>query len=163
MKNIPAVPRKTPRPAEPESEAVRLIRAERQRQIEVEGWTHAHDDAHDNGELADAASCYFRHGTSALLPLRPDGVPHEWPGAAEWWKPKDRIANLIRAGALLTAEIERLNRASKNPEFVVTERQFDHAFTAPIRSATRRRAIVIRELELALEGKALNEITEPGR
>ena len=136
------------------SEAVRLIILERTRQIEVEGWTHAHDDGHEDGEMADAACCYFRRGTAVPLPLLPNGVPYEWPWASEWWKPKDRISNLIRAGALLTAEIERLHRASKNPEFVVTERQFEQAFTAPIRSATRRRAIVIRELEMALEACA---------
>jgi hypothetical protein len=34
------------------------IAAERRRQIEVEGWTHAHDDGHDDGSLAAAAACH---------------------------------------------------------------------------------------------------------
>lgn len=34
------------------------ISRERQRQIEVEGWTAEHDNAHPNGELAKAAACY---------------------------------------------------------------------------------------------------------
>lgn len=34
-----------------------LIAAERQRQIEEEGWTPDHDDQHTNGELALAAAC----------------------------------------------------------------------------------------------------------
>ena len=29
---------------------------------------------------------------------------------SEWWKPKDRRRDLIRAGALIVAEIERLDR-----------------------------------------------------
>ena len=40
------------------SEGIRLIAAERQRQVDVEGWTPAHDDEHDEGELAIAAACY---------------------------------------------------------------------------------------------------------
>jgi hypothetical protein len=31
-----------------------------------------------------------------------------WPWSFEWWKPKDRIRNLVRAGALIAAEIDRL-------------------------------------------------------
>jgi hypothetical protein len=42
-----------------------LIAAERQRQIEVEGWTPEHDAAHDGGELAIAAACYAVEGTYA--------------------------------------------------------------------------------------------------
>lgn len=34
-----------------------------------------------------------------------------WPWDREWWKPKDRRRNLVRAAALLIAEIERLDRA----------------------------------------------------
>lgn len=28
----------------------------------------------------------------------------------DWWKPKDRRRNLVKAGALIVAEIERLDR-----------------------------------------------------
>jgi hypothetical protein len=38
------------------------------------------------------------------------GVPMGWPWDATWWKPKDRRSNLIRAGALMLAEKERLGR-----------------------------------------------------
>lgn len=79
------------------------IGAERLRQRREEGWTDKHDDGHDAGELADAAACY------AL------GKPWEiikqlWPWSADWWKPTDKRRNLIKAGALIVAEIERLDR-----------------------------------------------------
>lgn len=40
-----------------------------------------------------------------------DGSPREWPWDASWWKPSpDPIANLVKAGALIAAEIDRLQR-----------------------------------------------------
>lgn len=92
------------------------IAAERQRQIDVEGWGAKHDDKHLQGELALAASSYAYAAAAPdrerdrLLRGRP--VPPQWPWAAHWWKPKDRRRDLIRAAALLVAEIERLDRAS---------------------------------------------------
>ncbi len=41
-----------------EPTGVELIAAERQRQMTAEGWTHEHDDEHDDGSLATAAACY---------------------------------------------------------------------------------------------------------
>ena len=87
------------------------VLAERRRQIEVEGWTPEHDDSHDCCELATAAACYAvcaddRH----LAKLNYDGA-RLWPG--RWlFKPKSYRANLVRAAALLLAEIERLDRAN---------------------------------------------------
>lgn len=40
------------------TKGVELISVERQRQIEVEGWTQEHDAHHDNQELAHAAVVY---------------------------------------------------------------------------------------------------------
>ena len=37
---------------------IQIIEEERQRQIDVEGWTDEHDDQHINGELSNAAACY---------------------------------------------------------------------------------------------------------
>jgi hypothetical protein len=37
-----------------------------------------------------------------------------WPWHDDWWKPKDRRRDLIRAAALIVAEIERLDRAAKS-------------------------------------------------
>jgi hypothetical protein len=62
-----------------------------------------------NGELIDAAICYAKDGPQ----LRHDGAPEKWPWSLSWWKPKGRIRNLERAGALIAAEIDRLDRAAK--------------------------------------------------
>lgn len=86
--------------------------AERERQIAAEGWTPEHDDEHDTGELAAAAACY------ALSANFGNGIgsepPSPWPWDDAFWKPKDERSNLLRAGALILAEIERLDRAKAN-------------------------------------------------
>jgi len=79
------------------------IAAERQRQQTTEGWTAQHDDAHSRGEMADAAACYA--ATTYIFHAL-------WPWGNECCKPKDRRSDLILAGALIVAEIERLDRAS---------------------------------------------------
>src|SRR5262245_46000429 len=87
------------------------ILAERQRQIDVEGWTADHDDEHGNGELLKAAMIYLWHGTVlAATEMNARGAPMGWPWDACWFKPKDRRRNLVRAGALMLAEKERLLR-----------------------------------------------------
>lgn len=108
------------RVAELESRAVSAaaadVLAERQRQVTAEGWTPVHDDEHSDGELALAASCY------AYIAAYPDccgGYKYEqwpkhkfWPWEESWWKPKTPRRDLIKAGALILAEIERLDRAA---------------------------------------------------
>lgn len=94
------------------------IAAERRRQIEAEGWTPKHDDQHSKGDLAVAAACYALHGVSfdhRSHPIRDIigmALKYIWPWMIEWWKPKDRRRDLIRAAALIVAEIERLDRAA---------------------------------------------------
>lgn len=94
--------------------AIDLIVIERQRQIEQEGRTTEHDDLHKSGELGDAAACY------AMSDRKRDRVIWDasirrliWPWHASWWKPTpdDRIRELVKAGALIVAEIERLQRS----------------------------------------------------
>lgn len=86
------------------------IRSERDRQRSDEGWTPEHDDKHDKGEMALAAGCYALNGAPERFA---DGVvPIFWPWAREWWKPKSRRRDLVRAAALIVAEIERIDRAS---------------------------------------------------
>lgn len=85
------------------------VQAERRRQVEAEGWTPEHDDEHDTGALASAAGCY------AMFSLAyPAGDPsHFWPWDKSWWKPSpDGRRNMVKAGALILAEIERLDRAA---------------------------------------------------
>lgn len=89
--------------------AAQDVLAERNRQITAEGWTPEHDDKHDMGSLATAAGCYAMY-TLAY----PAGDPHpNWPWDKAWWKPsQDNRRNLVKAGALILAEIERLDRAA---------------------------------------------------
>lgn len=76
------------------------IAAERRRQVEREGWTPEHDDQHNEGGLSRAAACYATSSKGG------------WPWSDADWKPKDRRRDLIRAAALIVAEIERLDRAA---------------------------------------------------
>ena len=96
---------------------IELITAERERQIKEEGWTPDHDAQHTNGELADAAATYamtLRNRLNLMI-LAQEKNPNlkqlpTWPFDKKWWKPseKDRIRELIKAGALIAAEIDRL-------------------------------------------------------
>jgi hypothetical protein len=99
---------------------IELITAERQRQITGEGWTPEHDDTHNAGELAEAAACYT--DLAAYQSANPGSTldlrrPMGWPWAASWWKPSsDPIRNLAKAGALIAAEIDRLQRLEAHDE-----------------------------------------------
>lgn len=99
------------------------IAAERQRQIAAEGWDAAHDDAHTDGSLSRAAACYAAHASAyqrvsqdVSLDVYREIEPRNsagtlgWPWDWKWWKPKDPRRDLVRAGALIAAEIDRLDR-----------------------------------------------------
>ena len=94
---------------------IELIAEERKRQIEVEGWTSKHDAKHKNGELANAAATYAM--TKEALEVINLDVPEQlqpavWPFEKAWYKPtpEDRVRELQKAGALIAAEIDRLQR-----------------------------------------------------
>lgn len=111
-----------PMPPEPRltsSRAEHDVLAERERQVGAEGWTTRHDDEHDGGDLATAGACYALNAACVLHPF--NGTPLEitaerlvggiaWPWELESWKPKDPRRDLVRAAALLIAEIERIDR-----------------------------------------------------
>ncbi|WP_342125721.1 hypothetical protein Q7585_06525 [Pseudomonas aeruginosa] len=92
------------------------VQAERRRQITAEGWTPEHDDEHACDEIA-AFACFY-----AMPPAARD-----WDASStgygdtlgeaivpEGWEPKtgDRRRELVKAGGLILAEIERLDRAA---------------------------------------------------
>lgn len=101
------------------AEAWRDVIAERTRQIAQEGWSSEHDDDHADGELALAAAAYAENTASgyddAGTPLDEE-PPITWPWAEKWWKPSSRRRDLVKAAALLLAEIERLDRALPLPK-----------------------------------------------
>ncbi len=98
-------------PASPAPSGVALIAQERQRQIEVEGWTPEHDDRHTEDELESAAAAYI---------LGPVVGYNYWPWVDETGepvgfkprghKPEQRLHDLTIAGALIAAELDRLLR-----------------------------------------------------
>lgn len=92
------------------SAAMTAVIAERFRQIEVEGWSAEHDDAHEPGELARAGGCYALHPGFSL----DHEPPAEWPWDGQWWKPTDYRRSLVKGAALILAEIERFDRRRTN-------------------------------------------------
>lgn len=96
---------------------------ERALQVAKEGWTTAHDDGHVGAEMARAAACYAEHSSQMAMASQDEyqnsdahGTDHElgiypWPWDRDYWKPKNPRRDLVRAGALILAEIERLDRA----------------------------------------------------
>jgi hypothetical protein len=85
---------------------IELISEERKRQIDIEGWTEEHDKIHTSGELAFAAATYALPDYANTRSFK---RIHLWPFSPDWWKPSsDRIKELAKAGALIAAEIDRL-------------------------------------------------------
>ena len=109
------------READAISQAARDVLAERQRQVSAEGWDDINDDCNDRAELAQAAACYALSGTPADEAVFIHGRwkdPRDlfWPWDRAWWKPTNRRRDLDKAGALILAEIERLDRATPTTE-----------------------------------------------
>ncbi|MFH1806853.1 MAG: hypothetical protein ABID63_18385 [Pseudomonadota bacterium] len=95
------------------STAILDIQAERDRQITVEGWTAEHDDVFRAGQLACAAAAYSAHAAYpvGLAGANLGNVHHVlWPWHKCWWKPTTPRRDLVKAGALIVAEIDRLDR-----------------------------------------------------
>jgi hypothetical protein len=109
---------------------VELIAAERQRQIEVEGWTAEDDATHDAGQLAMAAACYAApikiyapvNYANSILYADPWPFEYQWDKRFGYghdegnvlpdpttYSSDERIDLLVKAGALIAAEIDRLN------------------------------------------------------
>lgn len=88
--------------------AAKDVLAERARQLNEERWDYAWDDLYDECELARAAATYAICTKPEQLTIL--GVIC-WPWQKHWWKPTTYRQNLVKAGALILAEIERLDRA----------------------------------------------------
>ncbi len=91
---------------------IEMITAERQAQL-AKGYNAAHDDQHSAGELAAAAACFALGSTQVSSAEATGEVRNLWPD--EWptgiLGTNTRMRQLVVAGALIAAEIERLQRA----------------------------------------------------
>lgn len=111
------------------AKALELILAERHRQIAEEGHTPEQDDNCLAHELMIAGACYEREPDRREA----DFLTHCWPWEKDSWKPtshegpQGRIRELVKAGALFTAELDRLNRASKkvSPHKVAAKKRIE--------------------------------------
>lgn len=114
---------------------IELIAAERERQVTEEEWTSEHDDGHKDNALAWAAVCYAAPGRVYVERQGSDSIAFvdPWPfkgnsdlagrGFYDWDKrkrlanyvqmppPGDRLDYLVKAGALIAAEIDRIQRS----------------------------------------------------
>ena len=96
--------------------AIDDVKSERSRQIVAEGFSNEHDDGHTEGELLGAAAAYCIESLLCILPedeKTSEGlkgiskVLWPWEGGA---KTSSYRRNLIKAAALLIAEVERIDR-----------------------------------------------------
>lgn len=82
-----------------------LIATERRRQIEVEGYTAENDDRY---HLHMAAAAYASQAYN-----RKAAQPIDWPFSPRSWKPSTPLRNLVKAGALIAAAIDKELRKMK--------------------------------------------------
>ncbi|AZD92021.1 MULTISPECIES: hypothetical protein [Pseudomonas] len=98
--------------------SLQSVLAERIRQIQIHCFYPEQDEEFVDGDLAIAAACYateaFVQATEAEGAMRI--VPESWPWMAVTWRPKDQRRNLVKAGALILAEIDRLDRAAASAQ-----------------------------------------------
>lgn len=108
--------------AELEGFAIKDVINERQRQINQEFYSTENDDEYKQNELLRAAVCYaenvVRRGWVFDSNIGSDvyqeeEVPDLWPWGLDFWKPKNPRRDLVRAAALIIAEIERIDRSTR--------------------------------------------------
>lgn len=107
------------------SGAMLAVIAERYRQVEVEGWDAEHDDQHTDRSMALAAALYATPKPLVEVVQKKNAVewrdpwpwinqaaPEGFADAPAWDKRKrhDERRRLVIAGALIVAELERLDR-----------------------------------------------------
>ena len=96
----------------PRTEASIALREERRRQLFTEGYTDEHDDGHDAGDLPQAAACYClvaAGGDEENTLARHN--PLTW--NSSWFKNQGPKRNLVKAGALILAALERQIRQER--------------------------------------------------
>ncbi len=99
--------------------AINLLVRERIRQIEQEGWSPAMDDSdRKSGELSAAGACYALaesqragvYASTGSVEVRHSARQPAWPFSPVAWKPNTMRRMIVKALALLLAELARLIR-----------------------------------------------------
>ena len=110
--HVRSMPKSRFNPQFNQDEVIELMAEERKRQSESQGYTAEHDDRYTGAELSECAICYVSAARKQIK-YDPDytGTGHIWPLDGDWWKPGTPIQNLVKAGALVAAEIDRQLRA----------------------------------------------------
>lgn len=117
---------------------------ERKRQVVAEGFGRCSDDQQPAGRLALAAAAYLVNWAALVRAIVESGAdehdaaeavadfepPDFWPMEPQWWKPHNDRHDLVRAAALIVAEIERMDRAAdshpRREQLTALDDQFDH-------------------------------------
>lgn len=115
-----AIENLTVAPTEPAAltEAVQDVLAERRAQVQSKGYDASHDDEHVNDEIAAYAALYAMPEGARDWDASMQGYAETLGEALlpnDWTMPDfgdDRRVQLVKAGALILAEIERLDRAA---------------------------------------------------
>jgi hypothetical protein len=105
---------------------VEELATERVRHISGEGYTLEHDDEHVDGEIAAGAAAYclaaanridgigaVQVNATAIPGTRVDAIRKAWAWGMGSFKPTTARRNLIKAGAMIIAEIGRIDRAAR--------------------------------------------------
>ena len=89
------------------TQGLRDVIDERHRQKHVLNWSPEHDLGYKNHELVMAAMNYA--DPLAATPEHKETPPKAafWPWSLDWWRPSSYRRNLIKAIALLLAELDR--------------------------------------------------------
>lgn len=90
---------------------IELINLERKRQVSEEGWTLKHDiQWHCQKEIAESASCCLQSYINGVGNYHPTSTDDSWGLARKHNRNPKRL--LVIAGALIAAELDRLQRMS---------------------------------------------------
>jgi len=102
---------------------IEMIAEERQRQIDVEGYTAQHDSQHEVSEFLSAAKSYMDSSYLSMTSEQIDNSTHwhetnepfywqhikdSFPWDKKYFKPTTPLRDLVKAGALIAAAIDRL-------------------------------------------------------
>lgn len=87
-----------------QSVGVELISAERIRQVEKEGYSPEDDLKHNSTERLSAAAASYALAAFGNY----EDAAHNWPWRREGFKPSSSFRDLVKAGALIAAAIDRI-------------------------------------------------------